>query len=266
VFSNDGKKVVFTDEWGGGTSPNCQAMHPMEMGGNTTLVIGEDRKLTQHAYFKIPTAQSAQENCVSHNGGLIPVPGRDIMVQGWYQGGVNVIDFTDPDQPFEIAYFDRGPVDAPAPAGQPTGRSTIAGSWGAYWYNGRIYSAEMARGLDILELVPSEHLTENEIAAARLVQMREYNPQSQPKLTWPAAYPVVYAFLDQLDRGRALPRARLRGLRDRISNAQNFSPATAATMLTGVARDVERAAAESSDPARMRMLAGALRDLASVQQ
>jgi hypothetical protein len=145
VFSNDGKKVVFTDEWGGGTSPNCQATHPLEMGGNTTLTIGPDRKFRQHAYFKIPTAQSAQENCVSHNGSLVPVPGRDIMVQGWYQGGVDVIDFTDPDRPFEIAFFDRGPVDAPpavATAAADGGaasrmRSTIGGSWGAYWYNGR---------------------------------------------------------------------------------------------------------------------------------
>nr|MBA3891924.1 hypothetical protein [Gemmatimonadaceae bacterium] len=153
VFSNDGSRVVFTDEWGGGTSPNCQATHPLEMGGNTTLVIGADRRFRQHAYFKIPTAQTAQENCVSHNGGLVPVPGRDIMVQGWYQGGVNVIDFTDPDRPYEIAFFDRGPVDAPPVEGDTARpRGTIAGSWGAYYWNGYVYSSEMARGLDILEL------------------------------------------------------------------------------------------------------------------
>ena len=140
VFSNDGSKVVFTDEWGGGTSPNCQAIHPLEMGGNTTLVIGADRKFKQHAYFKIPTAQGANENCVSHNGSLIPVPGRDIMVQGWYQGGIDIIDFTDADKPVEIGFFDRGPVDAPATDGAANSRTrgTIGGSWGAYWYNGRI--------------------------------------------------------------------------------------------------------------------------------
>src|SRR4051812_49230527 len=152
VFSNDGSKVVFTDEWGGGTSPNCQATSMMEMGGNTILTIGPDRKLTQHAYFKIPTAQTAQENCVSHNGGLIPVPGRDIMVQGWYQGGIDVSDFTDPDHPFELAFFDRGPADAPPAPGDTASaavsrqRGTIGGSWGAYWYNGMIYSSELARG------------------------------------------------------------------------------------------------------------------------
>ncbi|MCY7287524.1 MAG: hypothetical protein LH624_04575, partial [Cryobacterium sp.] len=198
VFSNDGSKVVFTDEWGGGTSPNCQSMHPLEMGGNTTLVIGPDRKFTQHAYFKIPTAQGAQENCVSHNGSLIPVPGRDIMVQGWYQGGVDLIDFTDADKPVEIGYFDRGPVDAPATDGAAVSRTrgTIGGSWGAYWYNGRIYSSEMARGLDILELAPGPMLSANEIAAAKLVRWREFNPQSQPKVTWPAAFPVVRSYLD----------------------------------------------------------------------
>jgi hypothetical protein len=117
VFSNDGSKVVFTDEWGGGTSPNCQKNSMMQMGGNTILTIGADKKYTEHAYFKIPTAQSDQENCVSHNGGLIPVPGRDLMVQGWYQGGINVSDFTDPDHPYEVAFFDRGPVDPkPVPA------------------------------------------------------------------------------------------------------------------------------------------------------
>ncbi|MHB1265937.1 MAG: LVIVD repeat-containing protein [Gemmatimonadaceae bacterium] len=191
VFSNDGSKVVFTDEWGGGTSPNCQATHPLEMGGNTTLLI-RNGKMTQHAYFKIPSAQSPQENCVSHNGGLIPVPGRDIMVQGWYQGGVDVIDFTDPDHPFEIAFFDRGPADLPPAAGDTASvsrtRGTIGGSWGAYWYNGLIYSSELARGFDVLELLPSDQLSANELAAAKLVRMAEYNPQSQPKITWPAAF------------------------------------------------------------------------------
>jgi len=141
VFSNDGSKVVFTDEWGGGTQPMCQATSMMEMGGNTILTI-KNGKMTQHSYFKIPSAQSAQENCVSHNGGLIPVPGRDLFVQGWYQGGVDVSDFTDADHPFEVAFFDRGPVDAPPAPGDSAGassgrmRGTIGGSWGAYYCNG----------------------------------------------------------------------------------------------------------------------------------
>ena len=267
VFSNDGKKVIFTDEWGGGTSPNCQAMHPLEMGGNTTLVIGEDRKFTQHAYFKIPTAQTAQENCVSHNGSLVPVPGRDIVVQGWYQGGVDVIDFTDADRPFEIAYFDRGPVDPP-PATNADGTvrrsgGTIAGSWGAYWYNGLIYSSEMARGLDILELLPSEHLSANELAAAKLVMMEEFNPQSQPRITWPAAFPVVRSYLDQLVRGNGLAPARTTAIARALDAAERQSGSARRAALTALTTEVERDAAGARDAERVRAMAGAIRDLAA---
>ncbi|MBX3175374.1 MAG: hypothetical protein KF709_13245 [Gemmatimonadaceae bacterium] len=263
VFSNDGKKVVFTDEWGGGTSPNCQATHPLEMGGNTTLVIGEDGKYRQHAYFKIPTGQANNENCVSHNGSLIPVPGRDIMVQGWYQGGVDVIDFTDADRPFEIAFFDRGPVDAPTPEGAERGRMTIGGSWGAYWYNGLIYSSEMARGLDILELQPSEHLSANEIAAAKLVRWEEFNPQSQPRIVWPAAFPVARSYLDQLGRNDGLASARRRAIGEALDAAERQSGAARRTALTTLAGAVERDASAARDAARVRMLATAIRDLAA---
>jgi hypothetical protein len=264
VFSNDGKKVVFTDEWGGGTSPNCQAVHPLEMGGNTTLVIGADKKFTQHAYFKIPTAQTTRENCVSHNGSLIPVPGRDIMVQGWYQGGVDVIDFTDPDKPFEIAYFDRGPVDPPS-QGEPNSRTrgTIAGSWGAYWHNGLIYSSEMARGLDILEVLPSEHLSANEIAAAKLVMFDEFNPQSQPRITWPAAFPVVRSYLDQLVRGQGLSAARTTAIAQALDAAERQSGAARKTALTTLAGQVEQDASGAKDAARVRAMAAAMRDLAN---
>jgi hypothetical protein len=273
VFSNDGKKIVFTDEWGGGTSPNCQKQHPLEMGGNTTLSIGPDKKLKQHAYFKIPTAQSAQENCVSHNGSLVPIPGRDVMVQGWYQGGVDVIDFTDADKPVEIAFFDRGPVDQPPPidqgpptqAAQPP-RSTIAGSWGAYWYNGRIYSSEMARGLDVLELTPSEHLSANEIAAAKLVQMVEFNPQSQPKIVWPAAFPVVRSYLDQLVRHQGLAAARTTAIASALDAAEKQSGAARRTALTALARQVDGDAARAKDGARVRMMAAAIRDLAAASR
>ena len=268
VFSNDGTKVVFTDEWGGGTSPNCQATHPLEMGGNTTLVIGADRKFRQHAYFKIPTAQSAEENCVSHNGSLIPVPGRDIMVQGWYQGGVNVIDFTDADRPREIAFFDRGPVDAPPAANGDSGaasfsRRTIGGSWGAYWYNGHIYSSEMARGLDILELVPSEHLSANEIAAAKLVRMEEFNPQSQPRITWPAAFPVARSYLDQLVRGDGLAASRTTAIGRALDAAERQSGAARRMALTRLAAQVDADARGARDAARVRALAAAIRDLAA---
>lgn len=270
VFSNDGSKLVFTDEWGGGTSPNCQANHPLEMGGNTTLVIGKDRKMKQHAYFKIPTAQAANENCVSHNGGLIPVPGRDIMVQGWYQGGIDVIDFSDPDKPKEIAFFDRGPVDAPplidaGPGGataQPS-RGTIGGSWGAYYYNGMIISSEMARGLDILELTPSENLSANEIAAAKLVKLPEYNPQSQPKLVWPAAFVVVRSYLDQLVRNEGLAPARTTAIDAALTAAEKQTGAARKASLTRLATAVTADAARAKDAQRVRWMAQAIRDLAA---
>lgn len=256
IFSNDGSKVLFTDEWGGGTQPMCQATSMMEMGGNTTLTIDANRKLTQHAYFKIPTAQAVTENCVSHNGSLIPVPGRDIAVQGWYQGGVNVVDFTDPDRPFEIAFFDRGPIDAPPAADDTTRRrgGTIGGSWGAYWYNGRIYSSELARGLDILEMVPNAQLSANEIAAAKLVMMDEFNPQSQPRITWPAAFPVVRAYVDQLERNAGLPAARITAVRAALERAEGELGAARAGTLRTLATGLGRDAATSNDAARVRAL------------
>jgi hypothetical protein len=273
VFSNDGKKIVFTDEWGGGTSPNCQKQHPLEMGGNTTLSIGPDKKLKQHAYFKIPSSQSAQENCVSHNGSLIPIPGRDVMVQGWYQGGIDVIDFTDADKPVEIAFFDRGPVDQPplidqGPPGQAAQppRSTIGGSWGAYWYNGRVYSSEMARGLDILELTPSDQLSANEIEAAKLVQMAEFNPQSQPKIVWPAAFPVVRSYLDQLVRNQGLAAARTTAIASALDAAEKQSGAARRTALTTLARQVDADVKGAKDAARVRMMVSAIRDLASASR
>ena len=273
VFSNDGKKVVFTDEWGGGTSPNCQKQHPLEMGGNTTLTIGPDKQLKQRSYFKIPSSQTAQENCVSHNGSLIPIPGRDVMVQGWYQGGVDVIDFTDPDKPVEIAFFDRGPIDNPPPIdqGPPGGaaqpqRSTIGGSWGAYWYNGRVYSSEMARGLDIMELTPSDQLSANEIEAAKLVQMAEFNPQSQPKIVWPAAFPVVRSYLDQLVRNQGLAPARTTAIATALDAAEKQTGAARRTALTTLAAAVTKDANGAKDASRVRMMASAIRDLANASR
>ena len=271
VFSNDGSKVVFTDEWGGGTSPNCQATSMLEMGGNTTLVIGANRKFTQHSYFKIPSAQTAQENCVSHNGGLIPVPGRDIMVQGWYQGGVDVIDFTDPDHPFEIAFFDRGPIDAPPAPGdsaQPVSRSrgTMGGSWGAYYWNGLIYSSELARGLDILELLPTDQLSANELAAAKLVRMSEYNPQTQPNITWPAAFPVVRSYLDQLVRNDGLSTPRTTAIARALDAAERQTGSARAQSLTRLASQVDADVRNAKDAARVRAMAAAMRDLAAVSR
>jgi hypothetical protein len=272
VFSNDGSKVVFTDEWGGGTSPNCQATSMLEMGGNTALTITADRKFKQHSYFKLPSAQTAQENCVSHNGSLIPVPGRDIMVQGWYQGGVDVIDFTDPDHQFEIAYFDRGPVDPPPAPGDTTGgqvsrgRGSIGGSWGAYWYNGLIYSSEMARGLDILDLVPTDKLSANEIAAAKLVRMEEFNPQSQPKIVWPAAFPVVRSYLDQLVRGNGLSSARTTAISNALAAAERQTGAARGRALSALAAQVRRDANGAKDAARVTAMAAAIEALAAVSK
>jgi hypothetical protein len=271
VFSNDGKKVVFTDEWGGGTSPMCQASSMMEMGGNTILSIDEERKYTQHAYFKIPTAQTAEENCVSHNGGLIPVPGRDIMVQGWYQGGVSVMDFTDPDDPKELAFFDRGSidpprdVDVPAPPSAEGGRrsrGTIGGSWGAYWWNGYIYSSELDRGFDILELEPSDQLSKNEIEAAKLVRFREYNPQSQPRIEWPAAFPVIRSYLDQLARWNGLSAERTTAIASALDAAEKQTGSARRDALTALAGQVDRDVAGAKDPERVKAMSDSIKKLA----
>ncbi len=258
IFSNDAKTVVFTDEWGGGTSPRCRATDPLHLGANTMLRISEEGRFTQHAYFKMPAAQTETENCVSHNGGLIPVPGRDIMVQGWYQGGVNVFEFTDPDNPVEIAWFDRGPVSDSS--------LVVGGSWGAYWYNGYIYSSELSRGLDILELEPSEFLTQNELDAAKLVRMEEYNPQSQPELFWPPAFPVVRSYLDQLIRNGGLAAARTSTISETLAAAESESGEARGGMLRRLAGELEGEAAGSGDPERVRAMAAAVRDLANASR
>jgi hypothetical protein len=271
VFSNDGKKVVFTDEWGGGTSPMCQANSMMEMGGNTILTIDQKKKYTQHAYFKIPSVQTAEENCVSHNGGLIPVPGRDVMVQGWYQGGVSVMDFSNPAEPKELAYFDRGAIDAPPQVDVPLpqggrgggrGRSTIGGSWGAYYWNGYIYSSEIDRGFDILELEASDQLSKNEIEAAKLVRFVEYNPQSQPKIEWPAAFPVVRSYLDQLVRGNGLASERTSAIAGALDAAERNSGRARRDALNALAKQVDRDVAGAKDGARVKAMSDAIKALA----
>lgn len=195
TFSNAADKIVFTDEWGGGTSARCRPWDPTNWGANVIVSVDEDT-LVQHAYFKIPNEQTPQENCVAHNGSLIPVPGRDLFVQGWYQGGLSIMDFTDPDNPVEIAFFDRGPIDAE--------NLYLAGHWAAYWHNGHIYAPEIVRGLDVLRLSPSALLSEAEIAAAGLVTFEEANTQTQRHFEWPAEPVVARAYLDQLMRARAL--------------------------------------------------------------
>jgi hypothetical protein len=268
-FSNDGKKTLWTDEWGGGTGPMCQAGSIMELGGNTIVTASADyKKLTQRAYFKLPTAQSAQENCVSHNGGLIPVPGRDLYVQGWYQGGIDVMDFTDADHPFEIAYFDRGPIDEPNDTTNANNRSryTIGGSWGAYYWNGYVYSSELDRGFDIFELTPSPQLSANELAAAKLVTLKEYNPQSQPKLVWPAAFPVVRSYLDQLVRNEGLAADRTTAVSAALDAAEKKSGAARAAALTALAKQVDGYASGAKDASRVRMMSAEIKRLAAASK
>lgn len=198
TFNNAGDKVVFTDEWGGGIGARCRAEDPATWGANMVATI-ENRTLTGRSFFKLPSAQGATENCVAHNGNLIPVPGRDLMVQAWYQGGVSIMDFTDPARPMEIAWFDRGPISSE--------RLYVGGSWSAYWFNGRIYSSEIARGLDVLKLEPTDQLSAAEIAVAESVMAREINPQLQTRISWEDSPDVAQAYLDQLNRTNALEGA-----------------------------------------------------------
>jgi hypothetical protein len=210
-FSNDGTKVVFTDEWGGGLGARCRATDPNKWGADAIFNL-KDNKLSLASYYKMPAAQSDSENCVAHNGSLVPVPGRDIEVQSWYQGGISIMDFTDAEHPFEIAYFDRGPIDAK--------KVILGGDWSAYWYNGYIYGSEIARGLDVFKLTPSKFLTQNEIDAANLVKVNELNVQNQQQIVWPSNLTVSAAYVDQLERSQALAPAKVAELKTAIAKAQ----------------------------------------------
>lgn len=250
TFSNDASKIVFTDEWGGGLGARCRAWDPTNWGANVIVAI-EDAELVQHAYYKIPNEQTEQENCVAHNGSLIPVPGRDLFVQSWYQGGISIMDFTDPDDPVEIAYFDRGPVDAE--------HLYLAGHWAAYWHNGHVYAPEMVRGLDVLTLLPNAHLSEAEIAAAGLIRFDEANTQTQRHFEWPAEPPVARAYLDQLVRAGSLDDRLVARADTEIARWQDGRPRVARMMR--LASDLEAAAgtAAAIDAERMAALAGVLR-------
>lgn len=211
TFSNDGTKVLFTDEWGGGLQPRCRPQDPRNWGADAIFKIKDD-KLAFVSYYKMLAAQTDTENCVAHNGSLVPVPGRDIEVQAWYQGGISVVDFTDASHPREIAYFDRGPLDAKD--------LMLGGMWSAYWYNGYIYGSEIARGIDVLKLVPTKDLTANEIAAANLVHFDELNVQNQQHFTWPNNLVVAHAYLDQLAREQALPANEIAAAQKEIGKTE----------------------------------------------
>ena len=251
-FSNDGKKVVFTDEWGGGLGARCRPNDPSKWGADAIFNLEND-KLKFASYYKMPAAQGDSENCVAHNGSLIPVPGRDIEVQAWYQGGISVMDFTDAEHPQEIAYFDRGPIDPKL--------LVLGGDWSAYWYNGNVYASEIARGLDIFELTPTKFLTQNEIDAAKTVKVAELNVQNQQKIEWPKNLTVAKAYVDQLERSQALPADQITALRNGIQKAErsNLKDVKSLRGLATSLNKVANATSNAADKNRMQALAEILK-------
>jgi LVIVD repeat len=253
TFNNDGTKMLFSDEWGGGGQAKCRTVDKKEWGADAifTLVNGQ---MQFQSYYKMPAPQTIHENCVAHNGSLIPIPGRDVMVQSWYQGGISVFDWTDAAKPMEIAFFDRGPVDST--------RMGNGGTWSVYWYNGMMISSEISRGLDIFELSPSAYISQNEIDAAKTVKFEYLNAQGQPKLIWPASFALSRAYADQLERSNGLSGARLKAVRDALGSAERASGDGRRTALTALVTSLSADAASSSDAAKVRMLAGSVTELA----
>jgi hypothetical protein len=200
TLSNDGTKVIFTDEWGGGVSARCRVTDQPEWGADALFDVSGGQ-MQFASYYKLPVPQTSQENCVAHNSSLVPVPGRDILVQAWYQGGLSMIDFSDTSNPIEIAFFDRGPIDEPNSSGL-----NLGGLWSTYWYNGNIFGSEIARGFDSFGLLTSDQMSQNEIDAASQVQMDEFNAQMQTPLTWEPSFEVVGAYFDQAVRAGELDR------------------------------------------------------------
>ena len=250
TFNNDGTQMLFSDEWGGGGAPKCRAGDKPEWGANAIFAI-VNRKLVFKSYYKLPSYQTSNENCVAHNGSLIPIPGRDVMVQSWYQGGISVFDWTDGAHPKEIASFDRGPVDAT--------RMANGGSWSVYWYNGSIVSSEISRGLDVAELVPSQYISQNEIDAAKTVKWSQLNAQGQPKIEWPASFALAKAYTDQLERKGCVNSARIGEIRSSISSAEKASGAQRNAALTRLSAQLD--GDRSCDPKKTDLLKKALQDL-----
>src|SRR5437867_487586 len=258
TFNNDGTKVIFTDEWGGGTRPRCRATDLLTWGADAIFDI-VDRKLRFGGYYKMPAAQSDTENCVAHNGSLIPVPGRDIMSQAWYQGGVSVFDFTDSAKPVDVEVLDRGPIDAK--------QLITGGHWSTYWYNGNIYGSDTARGIDVFSLTPSEQLSQNEIDAAMMVRVEELNTQQQTRVVWPPSAAVARAYVDQLTRTNGLQAAGARAVRtaldraDGIRTGKERGAVEVLDQLDALAAQLESdaAAAAGRDAVRLRSLAAAIK-------
>ncbi|MEN3327108.1 MAG: hypothetical protein V7638_1915 [Acidobacteriota bacterium] len=251
-FSNDGKKVMFTDEWGGGLGARCRPNDPIKWGADSIFNLN-DNKLKFASYYKMPAAQGDSENCVAHNGSLVPVPGRDILVQAWYQGGISLVDFTDAEHPAEIGYFDRGPINP--------NMLILGGDWSAYWYNGHIYGSEIARGLDVFELTPTKFLTPNEINAAKSVRVSELNVQNQQKIEWPRTLVVAKAYVDQLERSHALSAAQIASVRAAIQSAENTQTNHAAQ---GKLKDLVSSLETSAGTAKSAADAKRLHELAEI--
>jgi hypothetical protein len=256
TFNNDGTKVLFSDEWGGGGSPKCRASDPKAWGANAIFTVENRSRMDFKSYYKLPAVQTSLENCVAHNGSLIPIPGRDVMVQSWYQGGVSVFDWTDPSKPFEMAYFDRGPSDST--------RQGAGGTWSVYWYNGAMFSSEIARGLDVMELTPSQYVSQNEIDAAKTVRMDYFNAQGQPKFVWPPSFALARAYLDQLERNRCLSGDRVSNIRAGLANAERAAGAERRESLLRLATDVQSNGG-SCDTPKIGKLADTARQLAGIQ-
>jgi hypothetical protein len=252
TFNNDGNKILFSDEWGGGVQPKCRTTDPREWGADAIFTIG-GRKLQFQSYFKLPVVQTPEENCVAHNGSPIPIPGRDVMVQAWYQGGLSVFDWTDPKHPKEIAYFDRGPLDA--------SKLELGGYWSTYWYNGVIVGSEITRGLDIFELEPSGFISRNEIDAAKSVHLDYFNAQSQVKFTWPKTYSLARAYLDQLERSKGLDAGQIAAAREELTRAETGSGTKQQETLTRLVSQLQTDVARAGDASKLRLLADAVREL-----
>jgi hypothetical protein len=259
TFNQLGTKVVFTDELGGGSRAHCTEADTPEKGGNGIYDIvgrGDSRQLVFKSYYKIPRINAATENCVAHNGSIVPVPGRDILVQAWYQGGVSVIDFTDTAHPVEIAYLDRGPIDEPNATGL-----NLGGYWSTYWYNGNVLGSEIARGFETLGLTPSAMMSANEIAAAGEIQLAEFNAQLQTMLVHAPSFAVVRSYVDQAERAGTLTGKALADVRGHLDKAEML----AAKGNTGSVLDHLANAARKSGAAADSDLVEAITALADAQ-
>ena len=256
TFNNDGTKVLFSDEWGGGGQPKCRATDKHEWGADALFTIDND-KLRFQSYYKMPAPQTKFENCVAHNGSLVPIPGRDVMIQSWYQGGLSVFDWTDVAHPKEIAFFDRGPVDST--------RMASGGSWSVYWYNGVMVSSEISRGLDIVELTPSAFISQNEIDAAKSVKWDYLNVQGQRKIVWPPSFALSGAYLDQLERSHGLAADRIAAARAALKSAEKASGSARSAALTQLASQIDADASGSSDGAKVQKLSESVKALATAE-